>query len=154
MSHQGAPRYTAPVTENNLGRCSDKAFFQGLPAKGSLSLEWLWLVWSQFGRKGDVPMVCPLSVFDVRVVFVCLPKKSFIFRNCQSPRIIYSSMILGGHFIKQFLLRQSSQGRPKLIDYQQLRRSPIKREDPSTPLRKGPGPVQCPQCPVRERTRL
>ena len=47
-----------------------KLFFQGLPAKGSLSLE--WVVWSQFGRKGDVPMVCPLSVFsgqlDARVV--------------------------------------------------------------------------------------
>ena len=122
-----------------------QSFFQGLPAKGSLSLE--WVVWSQFGRKGDVPMVCPLSVFagqlDVRVVFVCLPKKSFIFRNCQPPQIIHSSMILGGHFIKHFLLRQSSQGRPKLIDYQQLRRSPIKKGKSMYTLEKRPW-----ACPV------
>ena len=70
-----------------------KLFFQGLPAKGSLSLE--WLVWSQFGRRGDVQMVCPLSVFagqlDVRVVFVCLPKKtsSFVI-YCHPPQIRYS----------------------------------------------------------------
>ena len=73
-----------------------KLFFQGLPAKGSLSLE--WLVWSQFGRRGDVPMVCLLSVFssqlDARVVMVCLSKKtsSFVI-YCQPPQIIYSSMI-------------------------------------------------------------